>query len=158
MTDPSHPDAAPSTSGLAGLSPAYFGMVMATGIVSIAAHLLDHPMLAMVLFALNLLAYAVLCLLNLLRALRQRQSFFGDLFDHLRGPGFFTSVAATSIVGSQFLLLTDDTDVAGGLWVLAVVLWVMLTYAIFAGLTIKQTKPPLDKGINGAWLLAVVAT
>ena len=158
MTDTSHPVAAPSTTGLAGLSPAYFGMVMATGIVSIAAHLLGHPLLARALFALNLVAYAVLCLLNLLRALRHRQRFFGDLFDHLRGPGFFTSVAATSIVGSQFLLLTDDSRVAGGLWALAVVLWVTLTYAIFTGLTIKQTKPSLDKGINGAWLLAVVAT
>ncbi|MBE0590060.1 MAG: tellurite resistance/C4-dicarboxylate transporter family protein [Hydrogenophaga sp.] len=158
MTDTSHPVAAPSTTGLAGLSPAYFGMVMATGIVSIAAHLLGHPLLARALFALNLVAYAVLCLLNLLRALRHRQRFFSDLFDHLRGPGFFTSVAATSIVGSQFLLLTDDSRVAGVLWALAIVLWVTLTYAIFAGLTIKQVKPPLDKGISGAWLLAVVAT
>ena len=32
MTDTSQPVAAPSTTGLAGLSPAYFGMVMATGI------------------------------------------------------------------------------------------------------------------------------
>lgn len=150
MTDTSHPVAAPSTTGLTGLSPAYFGMVMATGIVSIAAHLLGHPLLARALFALNLVTFAVLCLLDLLRALRHRRRFFGDLFDHLRGPGFFTSVAATSIVGSQFLLLTDHSRVAGGRWVLAVVLWVTLTYAIFAGLTIKQTKPPLENGINGA--------
>ena len=93
MTDASHPVAASSTTGLAGLSPAYFGMVMATGIVSIAAQQLGHPWFARALFALNLVAYAVLCLLYLLRALRHRQRFFGDLFDHLRGPGFFTSVA-----------------------------------------------------------------
>jgi tellurite resistance protein TehA-like permease len=61
-------------------------------------------------------------------------------------------------VGSQFLLLADDRRVAGGLWALAVLLWLMLTYAIFTGFTIKQNKPALDKGINGAWLLAVVAT
>ena len=50
MTIPKPPDAlAPpqSPSGraldqLAGLSPAYFGMVMATGIVSLAAHLLTY--------------------------------------------------------------------------------------------------------------------
>jgi tellurite resistance protein TehA-like permease len=40
----------------------------------------------------------------------------------------------------------------------AVVLWIGLTYTIFAGLTIKQEKPTLDKGISGGWLLAVVAT
>jgi tellurite resistance protein TehA-like permease len=43
MTDASHPVAASSTTGLADLSPAYFGMVMATGIVSIAAHFLAWP-------------------------------------------------------------------------------------------------------------------
>jgi hypothetical protein len=34
----------------------------------------------------------------------------------------------------------------------------ILTYAIFTSLTIKETKPTIDQGITGAWLLAVVAT
>ena len=38
---------------LAGLSPAYFGMVMATGIVSLAAYLLAMPGIAQALFQLN---------------------------------------------------------------------------------------------------------
>jgi tellurite resistance protein TehA-like permease len=33
-----------------------------------------------------------------------------------------------------------------------------LTYTIFTVLTVKQHKPTLDRGINGGWLLAVVAT
>ena len=37
-------------------------------------------------------------------------------------------------------------------------LWVGLTYTIFAAFTIKEDKPTLDQGISGAWLLAVVAT
>ena len=37
-------------------------------------------------------------------------------------------------------------------------LWILLTYTIFAGFTIKEHKPTLDQGISGAWLLAVVAT
>ena len=41
---------------------------------------------------------------------------------------------------------------------MAIVLWLLLTYTIFAGLTIKEQKPTLDHGISGAWLLAVVAT
>src|SRR5690606_17289075 len=32
------------------------------------------------------------------------------------------------------------------------------TYAIFTMLTVKRDKPTLDRGINGGWLLAVVAT
>jgi tellurite resistance protein TehA-like permease len=33
-----------------------------------------------------------------------------------------------------------------------------LTYAIFAALVVKENKPSLDRGINGGWLLAIVAT
>lgn len=36
--------------------------------------------------------------------------------------------------------------------------WILLTYAIFAALTVKEGKPALDEGINGGWLLAVVST
>ena len=144
--------------GLAGLSPAYFGLVMATGIVSIAAHLLGMPRVARVLFGLNLGFYVVLWLLTLLRALRWPRRFFGDMVDHLRGPGFFTLVAGTSVLGSQFVVLAADHRAGLILWGVALLLWVGLTYTIFAGLTIKQRKPTLAQGINGAWLLAVVAT
>ena len=45
-------------SSLADLSPAYFGFVMATGIVAIAAHLNDAPRIAMPLYAISIAAYA----------------------------------------------------------------------------------------------------
>ena len=143
---------------LAGLSPAYFGMVMATGIVSLAAHMLAMPLLAKTLFQLNIVFYAALWLLTVLRMLRYPRRFFGDMVDHLRGPGFFTTVASTSVLGSQFVVLAADYRAATVLWVVALVLWIALTYTIFAGLTIKERKPSLDQGISGAWLLAVVAT
>ncbi len=44
------------------------------------------------------------------------------------------------------------------LWFLAAVLWALLTYAIFTAFTVKERKPSLAEGINGGWLLAVVAT
>jgi len=144
--------------GLAGLSPAYFGMVMATGIVSIAAHMLGYQRVARGLFAINCAVYPLLWLLYLLRALWHPRAFFGDLLDHLRGPGFFTAIAATGVLGSQTLLLHGRLDGAFALWCLAVALWLVLTYAIFTILTVKETKPTLDRGINGGWLLAVVAT
>ena len=145
-------------SALAGLSPASFGMVMATGIVAIAAQLSGLPRLARGLFVLSVAMYAVLWVLTLLRAARHRQRFVGDLFDHLRGPGFFTTVAATSLLGSQFLLLAAHERAGLVLWALALALWIGLTYAIFTGLTIKAVKPTLAEGINGGWLLAVVST
>lgn len=144
--------------GLVGMSPANFGMVMATGIVSLAASLLGHPVLAYGLFLLNLGLYGVLCALTVLRAVRYPRPFFGDMVDHLRGPGFFTKVAATAILACQFMVLVGDTHIGSMLWAAAVVLWLVLTYTIFLALTVKRDKPTLDRGINGGWLLAVVAT
>lgn len=46
------------------LHPAYFAMVMATGIVSIAANLYDMRILAVALFWLNVLAFALLWLMT----------------------------------------------------------------------------------------------
>ncbi len=143
---------------LAELSPAYFGMVMATGIVSLAAHLLGMPWLARALFLLNCVVYVALWFLTVLRLVRYPRRCFEDLIDHLRGPGFFTAVAGTCLLGSQFVLLVGEYRAAMVLWGLAAVLWVGLTYAVFTGFTVKEHKPPLQQGISGAWLLAVVAT
>ncbi len=143
---------------LADLSPAYFGMVMATGIVSLAAYLLGMQFIARALLLLNIVVYTTLLFLNVIRMIRYPRRFFGDMIDHLRGPGFFTVVAATCILGGQFVLLTANYRVGTVLWVAALLLWIGLTYTIFTGFTVKEKKPTLDKGISGAWLLAVVAT
>ena len=151
-------DTPAASAGLANLAPAYFGLVMATGIVSLGAHLQGFETLAGALFVINLLAYGSLWLLTLLRAWQYPRQFFGDMIDHLRGPGYFTTVAGTSLLGSQFILLRNDFQTATWLWGLAILLWVGLTYTIFTGITIKQEKPSLAQGISGAWLLAVVAS
>ena len=143
---------------LADMSPANFGMVMATGIVSMGCNMLGLHALALVLFALNLLLYAVMWVLYLARLVLFRQRFLNDLLDHLRGPGFFTAVAATNVVGSQCLLLVHWTRVGVAFWIIGLALWLLLTYTIFTVLTIKENKPTLDRGISGGWLLAVVAT
>jgi tellurite resistance protein TehA-like permease len=144
--------------GLAGLSPAYFGLVMATGIVSIAVHLQGMTWLAHILFALNIAAWLALWTLYVSRAVRHPAHFFGDMVDHLRAPGFFTAVAGTAVLGTQVVLFTASYRMALALGAFAAVLWLGLTYTIFAAFTIKTNKPPLDQGISGAWLLAVVAT
>ncbi len=143
---------------LAGMSPAYFGMVMATGIVSLAAQMLGWPTLARALFGLNIVAYGVLWFLSVLRMLRHSRRFFGDMADHLRGPGFFTTVAATAVLGTQFVIIAGHYRAGVTAWVAATVLWALLTYTILMAFTIKTHKPSLADGINGAWLLAVVAT
>ena len=124
--------------GLADMSPAYFAMVMATGIVAIAAHMHGLRLVARGLFWLNVGVWFVLWALSLLRMARHPRRFFGDMVDHLRGSGFFTMVAGTAVLGSQFVIFEADYRLAMALWVLAVALWIGLTYTIFTAFTIKD--------------------
>lgn len=140
------------------LHPAYFALVMATGIVSVACHLLGLEWAALALVAVSVASYAALVVLNLLRAIRFPRSVLADLVDHQRGVGFFTAVAATSVLGVQLVLVLGAYALATILWAAALVLWAALTYAVFAAFTVKQQKPSLADGISGGWLVAVVAT
>lgn len=140
------------------LHPAYFGLVMATGIVSLASHYLGLDSIARALVPVNVASYATLALLTSVRCVRYPRSVLADLADHQRGVGFFTAVAATSVLGSQLLVVRGDHAIATALWVLAILLWAPLIYAVFTAFTVKRTKPPLAEGINGGWLIAVVAT
>ncbi len=140
------------------LSPAYFAMVMATGIVSLGAYVLAMPLLARTLFAVNLVAYCILVVLTVVRMARYPGPFLADLIDHQRAPGFFTFVAGSCVLGSQFIIIAGDPRTAFILWTLATVLWIVLIYTIFTAFSVKQHKPTLAEGINGGWLLAVVST
>jgi tellurite resistance protein TehA-like permease len=133
-------------------------MVMATGIVSIALELEGFAGLSRALFGLNLAFYVALWALYLARLSLAPGRFLADVKDHNRGVGFFTAVAGTCVLGSQFVLIADNWRVAVGLWSLGSVLWLLLLYGIFTCLTVKSEKPPLEEGLNGGWLLPVVAT
>ena len=154
--NPQPTDAPPSA--LAKLHPAYFALVMATGILAVACQLLHIPTLPRFLFALNVVAYVVLWILFITRAIKHRKAFIADFSSHQRGPGFFTVVAATAVVGVQLVVHFKMTDPARVLWWMAFILWFFLTYTIFAAITTKADKPDLADGINGGWLTAVVAT
>jgi tellurite resistance protein TehA-like permease len=143
---------------VARLSPSYFALVMATGIVSIACNRLGLRAVAVALFAVNIGAYAVLWMLTVLRIHRHREAFLRDLTDHRRGVGFLTVVAGTGVLGAEAIEIGHQYAIATVLLGLAAVLWVLLIYTIFTALTIKREKPSLPEGISGTWLLAVVST
>jgi tellurite resistance protein TehA-like permease len=140
------------------LSPAYFAIAMATGVVSLGAWDFGLPVLATGLFAFNLVAYVIVACLTAFRLIRYPRLFFADMTDHRLGPGFFTAVAGSCILGAQFLLIVRSPTVATVFLALGTALWVGLIYTIFAALTVKREKPTLEKGLTGAWLIAVVAT
>jgi tellurite resistance protein TehA-like permease len=133
-------------------------MVMATGIVSLAAERLGMHEIALVMLWLNIIIFVLLAPLFVLRVAKVPREVLSELTDHQKGPTFFTLIAAVSILASQILLIGRSPSVTIVLWVASIILWMTLTYAVFTALTIKQKKPELDQGITGAWLLAVVST
>jgi tellurite resistance protein TehA-like permease len=140
------------------LSPAYFAMVMATGIVSIAAKTQGFQRLAVFFFSAAAVFYVFLWGLTIARFVRFRSSLSADFTNHAVAPGFFTTAAGTGVLGSSALLVLGWPWLAWALWFLCAGLTFSLVYAVFAALIIKKNKPPIEKGLNGGWLVAVVAS
>ncbi len=140
------------------LDPGYFAFVMATGILSIAVYQQGMGRVALWLFRLNAGAYAILWLLAILRLATGLRRLRVDLSDPVRGPGFLTLVAGTCILGSQFVVLSGNTAAGEVFWIAGILLWVLLIYGFFTAIAVSESKQPLEKGINGGWLLATVST
>ncbi|WP_442901643.1 tellurite resistance/C4-dicarboxylate transporter family protein [Geobacillus sp. BK01] len=140
------------------LFPGYFALVMATGALSIATFLLDMHVISKGLLYFNMAAYTVLWGLTLYRLLFFTPRLVKDLTSHTLGPGFFTLVAGTCVFGSQLITVAHRYEPAFYLWCLAIFLWLMIMYTFFTAVTVRKNKPTLSEGINGAWLIAAVAT
>jgi tellurite resistance protein TehA-like permease len=134
-----------------------FALVMATGIVAVAARQQGWPRLALLLFECNLVAWCALGAQSLWRLARRRGDVLQDLASLQRAPAFFTAVAGTGVLAGGFLVLEVSFALAAVLGALALVLWIVLTYAVFAAVITSEDKQPLERAIGGAWLLAVVA-
>lgn len=131
---------------------------MATGIISIACFLIELKTIALVLLVINVVAYVILWLFLLLRLVLFFPRIKADLNDHLRGPGFFTVVAGSCVLGSQLIIELGQYQVAGVLWFAALLLWLIIMYAFLTAMTVRESKPSIESGLNGSWLLAVVST
>ena len=142
----------------ADLFPGYFALVMATGIISIACFLLAMKTISLVLLFINVIAYVVLGFLLLARLVFFFSRVTADLKDHVKGPGFFTVVAGTCVLGSALLIVVDQYRPALVLWLAGIGLWLVIMYTFFTAMTVRENKPSIEAGLNGGWLLAVVAT
>lgn len=143
---------------IASLFPAYFALVMSTGIVSVAAFLLKLTGIGILLLYFNIGAYIVLWILLLLRLIFFFPALLNDLSDHARSAGFLTIVAGTNVLAGQLIVVSQSYQAAIFLFYLGFMLWVLLIYFFFIQITVKEKKPTLEEGMNGIWLLMVVAT
>ncbi len=144
--------------GLRNLHIAYFALVMATGIISIAAHLYSFHLVSELLFSFNIVAYLFLCMIYLLRIILYFPNFKADAGDHAKSPGLLTFVAGSCVLGSQFVLISGNLPIAALLYYTGVVAWFILIYLIFTNITVKTDKPAINDAISGVWLLFIVST
>jgi tellurite resistance protein TehA-like permease len=140
------------------LRPDSYAVVMATGIVAIAASQAGMAWVSWGLSQIAQAAYAVVWLFTLARLIFAGRRMIEDLRSPTRCAGFLTVVAATCVLGSQVLILSGDRRAAASLWVLGAGLWLLLMYTVFAAAIVRHPKPALTAGLDGSWLMAVVAT
>lgn len=140
------------------LHPGYFALVMATGIISIAAYNLRLGKIAYTFLGINIVFYGILWGLTLGRLVFFPRALLKDFCSYELGPSFFTIPAGSCVLGSQVILLLDST--LGGiiLWGIGFISWITIMYGFFYVATIASTKPTLGEGLTGAWSLPVVAT
>lgn len=144
--------------GVAGLPPNIFALVMATGIVSLAAAGAGYETVANALFVLNTVLYPILITLFVVRLATAWGAVAADFTDHAKAPGFFTMVAGPCVLGNQFVLLSDWPGVAVLLLGVGLLHWVGLTYLMLPNLITAEVKPSPERGLSGGWLLVVVGT
>ncbi len=140
-----------------GLHPAYFAMVMSTGIISIASKLLGFTGIAWALFFINIIAYAILLPLQTIRVFAFWDNLYKDLCNPKLSLVFFTTVAATNVLGAQFIIIVNQPEIAKIFWYFGIFLWVTVSLVAFSVLFIKCEEGP-ESVIHGGWLIATVGT
>jgi len=141
---------------IGSLYPGYFALVMATGIVSNAFFFLERHELSTALLIVNLIAYPVLIVATIARAVRHRAALRADLVNPRLVFSFFTFVAASDVFGLQ-LILRGYVEPATVLWLTALAAWIVLSYFSFSVLMFRNAGTGADV-VHGGWLIAIVGT
>ena len=139
------------------LTPGYFALVMASGILSIGTHLEGFTRLSQLMLGACVAAFVVLSLLTILRFARFRADVREDFMDPRRAFGFFTFVAGTNVLGVR-LGMSGNYDVTAWLLVASGTAWLVLGYVVpWTAVLGPQTRPVVATA-NGTWFIWVVAS
>ncbi|GAB3349205.1 tellurite resistance/C4-dicarboxylate transporter family protein [Arachidicoccus ginsenosidivorans] len=138
-------------------SPIDFAMVMATGIIAIAALLEGYSWLAWSLFVIDVLLFVLLLIFMLQRLLFQWPTFIKDFKSYEKGPGVFTFVVAMCMIGNEVILFNNWIGLGKIILTFAVIFWLIINYGFFFYVTTTNHKKNLKEGISGSWLLTVVS-
>lgn len=141
--------------GIKGFHPAYFAMVMATGIMSIAFEAMAFPGIAKALFILNLIFYLTLCTILAVRIIFFQPDLMADLRTLQRAVLFLTFVVGTNTIGMQFVIFQQSTVEAILLWLVALAGWLGCPEALATRtievMTFGLIRPEMSIYILAAW-------
>jgi len=137
------------------LTPGYFAIVIASGIISLACKLLNFTVASTVLLIIAAVAYILLVVLNIWRFIAYRSALIADFTNVRQSFGFFTFVAGTGVLGTG-LAMAGWWTVASILLVIAAVAWLILGYVIPVVAVLGKTERPITQGANGLWFVLIV--
>ncbi|GAA6525339.1 tellurite resistance/C4-dicarboxylate transporter family protein [Intrasporangium sp. DVR] len=139
------------------LTPGYFALVMASGIISLGLDLRGFSALSVVLFTVCITAYVVLVTLNVWRFVAFRAAMVDDFRDPKRAFGFFTFVAGTNVLGAR-AGAAGWHHVTAALLAVSFAVWLVLGYVIPWSAVLSRSERPVVALANGTWFIWVVAS
>ncbi len=139
------------------LHPAYFAFVMASGIISTGLFLLGPSWLSTVFLVVTSAGLGVLSVMLIARLIFFRANVAADVQAPDRVFGFFTVAAGLDVLGVRFAF-GGHPLVTAILSAIAAAIWLVLTYGVPASLLVERTRDSVLGGVNGSWLLWIVAT
>src|SRR5665647_1054910 len=142
---------------LESLTPGYFALVMATGIISIGMRLEGYSVISWGLLAITAAAFVALVSLTAWRFVAYRQAVNDDFNDPRRGFGFFTFVAATNVLGVR-LGAEGHYGATAFLLLVSGISWLVLGYVVPWTAALGRKERPIVADANGTWFIWVVAS
>ena len=130
---------------------------MATGIISTGTFLLGPSWLSRALLVIASAGFVVLVAALVIWLARYRSRVSAEFRAPERVFGFFAISASCDLLGARFAaaghpMVTTVLACAAG------VVWFVLTYGVPASLLLARRRDSVLRGIDGTWLLWVVAT
>jgi tellurite resistance protein TehA-like permease len=130
---------------------------MATGIISTGAFLLGPSWLSRALLVIASAGFVVLTAALGIWLARYRSQVVAEVRDPGMVFGFFAISAGSDVLGARFAS-AGHPMVTTVLVCVAAVVWFVLTYGVIAALLLARQRDSVHGGIDGTWLLWVVAT
>src|SRR5680860_363892 len=140
-----------------GLTPGYFALVMASGIISVGMKLEGFEILSTLLLAVCAASFVVLLGLTLWRFVAYRSAINDDFMDPRRAFGFFTFVAGTNVLGVR-LGMDGHYTATATLLLLSGLVWLALGYIVPWTAVLGHEERPVVTTANGTWFIWVVAS